>query len=325
MSSDPFDVLRIDDAPLAPRADFAADLRDQLITELEEPMTIAGTAPDLSVANTITPYLCVDGAAAAIDFYVAVFGAVEHHRMVGDDGRIGHAEIVVGGSRLMLADEYPEAGVLSPTTRGGTSTNFTITVADCDAVVARALAAGATLLRPVEDQFYGHRQGTIVDPFGHQWSISTPIAGFDDQQYDANSAEAGFKVKRTQAAGDDEDINPQQLKHHGLGDLYYFTLPTTDLARAHAFFGAVLGWQFDDPTAGHIGNIAAPPGALGTDAAHTVLYFVVADIHAAVARVRALGGTATEPVMYDSGWNADCIDDQGTAFSLSVPAEKYTL
>jgi PhnB protein len=152
--------------------------------------------PDLDVLNTVTPYLCVRDAAAAITFYKAAFGAVEHHRMVGDDGKIGHAEIVIGNSRLMMADEYPEIGVLAPPSRGGTSTSFTMSVASCDAVIDAAIAAGATLLRPIQDQFYGHRQGTIVDPFGHHWSIGSPIVGFDEDTYVANSKEAGFEVRR---------------------------------------------------------------------------------------------------------------------------------
>lgn len=116
--------------------------------------------------------------------------------MVGDDGRIGHAEIVIGNSRLMMADEHPEIDVLAPPSRGGTSTSFTLSVANCDAVVDAAMAAGATLLRPTQDQFYGHRQGTVVDPFGHQWSISSPIVGFDEDTYVANSKDAGYEVRR---------------------------------------------------------------------------------------------------------------------------------
>ena len=343
--TDPFDSLVADTTPVSPSARFTAELRTRLINALEIPMSDTAnpvTANPVTAnpvtANTVTPYLCVNGAAAAIDFYVAAFGAVEHHRMVGDDGRIGHAEISIGTSRLMLADEYPEVGVLSPTTRGGSSTNFTLDVPDVDAAFATALGLGATELRAVDDQFYGFRQGTLVDPFGHQWSLSTPIAGFGDDDYTANSAEQGFEVRRPAAsasvAGDtvtgdtvtgDTVTGDDQLKAHRLGDLYYFTLPVDDLTAAQSFFGAVLGWRFDDPGNGHVGSITAPPGglAVGTDTGAR-LWFVVDDIHAAVARVREHGGSADEPVDYDSGWSADCIDDQGTVFSLSVPAAKYT-
>ena len=169
--TDAFDSLATETGPIAPSPRFADHLRRQLITELETPMSDATTtaSPAQPLTNTVTPYLCVNGAAAAIDFYVAAFGAVEQHRMVGDDGRIGHAEIVIGNSKLMLADEYPEIGVLGPTSRGGSSTNFTIEVADVDHAFATAIELGATELRAVADQFYGVRQGTLVDPFGHQW------------------------------------------------------------------------------------------------------------------------------------------------------------
>jgi uncharacterized glyoxalase superfamily protein PhnB/predicted enzyme related to lactoylglutathione lyase len=336
---DPFEALVVDTTPIAPSARFADSLRQQIVTELETPMSpatspaaIPATTTDpLTVTNTVTPYLCVDGAAAAIDFYVAAFGAVEHHRMVGDDGRIGHAEIVIGGSRLMLADEYPEVGVLSPTTRGGSSTNFTLEVPDVDRAFARALELGARELRAVADQFYGFRQGTLVDPFGHQWSLSTPIAGYGDDEYVERSAAEGYDVQRpagastTVATGVDDEPDDHQVKHHGRGDLYYFTLPTTDIERAQTFFGAVLGWRFESPDNGHVRNISAPPGGLnqGADTAAR-LWFVVDDIHAAVATVREMGGTADEPVLYASGWSADCTDDQGTEFSLSVPSATHT-
>ena len=114
------------------------------------------------------------------------------------------------------------------------------------------------------------------------------------------------------------------MKHHDRGDLFYFTLPTKDLVRAQAFFGALLGWQFAAPDAGHAENIAAPPGGLHAGAQQIDLWFVVEDIHAAAEQVRALGGTAQEPVLYDSGWDVECTDDQGTPFHLSVPAAKYT-
>jgi uncharacterized glyoxalase superfamily protein PhnB/predicted enzyme related to lactoylglutathione lyase len=338
--SDSFDALAADTTAIEPDRRFADALRRQLITELGAPMTDTATSPQADVdlladlnaiTNSVTPYLCVNGAAAAIDFYVAAFGAVEHHRLVGDDGRVGHAEIIIGSSRLMLADEYPEFGVLSPTSRGGSSTTFTVHVPDVDQAFARALQLGATELRPVEDQFYGARQGTLVDPFGHQWSLSMPIADYDPKQYESESAAAGFEVVRTDAAPpaapapDTSQEAGHQLKRHAIGDLFYFTLPTADLGRAQAFFEAVLGWQFRSPDNGHVENIAAPPGGLNQSAdVGARLWFVVDDIHAAVATVRRLGGTSTDPVLYDSGWSADCVDDQGTVFSLSIPAEKYT-
>ena len=334
---DAFDALRSDTSPVAPSATFANRLRQQIThalhdndkTTLEHNMSETQMS-EPEITNTVTPYLVVDGAAAAIAFYVAAFGAVEHHRLVGEDGRIGHAEIIVGNSRLMMADEYPEANAISPTTRGGTSTSFTLAVADVDEVFARAIAAGATEVRPVADQFYGHRQGTLRDAWGHQWSVSSPITNFTDEQYAANSSASGFEWQQGAGAASTTstalaaDPHDHQLKHYEQGDLYYFTLPTPDLVKAQTFYGAVLGWTFDDVNNGHIGNISAPPGsAHGAAGGTTDLYFVVDDIHAAVALVREMGGTAEEPVFYDSGAAATCVDDQGTRFHLSVPADKY--
>src|SRR5688572_9258743 len=119
----------------------------------------------------VTPYLCVDGAAAAIDFYTSVFGATERMRMPAPDGRIGHAEIQLGNSVVMLADEYPEMDARGPKSIGGTPVMLMVYVEDVDDVVAKAIAAGAKELRAVENRFYGDRSGDIEDPFGHRWSV----------------------------------------------------------------------------------------------------------------------------------------------------------
>ena len=123
--------------------------------------------------HAVTPYLIVNGGAKALAFYAHVFGAVEHERIEGAGGKIGHAEITIGDSRIMLADEHPEVGALCPATVGGSPVTLHVYVADVDAVVARAVAAGARLTRPVADQFYGDRVGGITDPFGHRWSVAT--------------------------------------------------------------------------------------------------------------------------------------------------------
>ena len=117
----------------------------------------------------VTPYLCVDGAKAAIEFYSTVLGAKERMQMPGPDGKIGHAELELGESLIMLADEFPEMGIRGPKAVGGTPVMISIYVEDADAVFDAAVAAGATALRPMEDQFYGDRTGQFEDPFGHRW------------------------------------------------------------------------------------------------------------------------------------------------------------
>lgn len=122
--------------------------------------------------TSVTPYLVVDSSAEAIDFYSKAFGAEELFRME-HEGKIGHAEIRIGNAVIMLSDEWPEWGYRSAKAIGATPVSLMLYVDDCDAVFERAVAAGATVRSPVQDQFYGDRSGNISDPFGHQWTIGT--------------------------------------------------------------------------------------------------------------------------------------------------------
>ena len=123
--------------------------------------------------HSVTPYLIIDGASRALDYYKRVFGATERMRMPGPEGKIGHAEISIGDSMIMLADEHPEMGARAPRTVGGSAVSIMLYVNDVDATVKTAVAEGAKLLQPVEDKFYGDRMGTIEDPFGHHWHVGT--------------------------------------------------------------------------------------------------------------------------------------------------------
>jgi PhnB protein len=124
--------------------------------------------------HSVTPYLIVDDAKAAIDFYARAFGAEEKFRLPMGE-RIGHAEIKIGDSFIMLADEFPDMGHLGPKSRGGPTCSLMLYVEDVDTAFPKAIEAGATEQRPVEDQFWGDRMGTLVDPFGHQWSLATQV------------------------------------------------------------------------------------------------------------------------------------------------------
>ena len=123
--------------------------------------------------HAITPYLIIDGAARAIDFYKRAFGAKELMRIPAPDDRVGHAEIKVGDSVIMLADEHPEMEARGPKHYGGTPVSLLLYVTDVDRQFAQAVAAGGTVVRPVADQFYGDRAGTLRDPFGHHWHVHT--------------------------------------------------------------------------------------------------------------------------------------------------------
>ncbi|HEY6104031.1 MAG TPA: VOC family protein [bacterium] len=129
-------------------------------------------------------YLMVDGAAKAIDYYKKAFGATEAMRMEGPDGKIGHADLAIGGGHIMLADESPQPNMRGPKAIGGTPVSLCIYVDDVDAVVARAVAAGGTLTRPVADQFYGDRTGGLTDPFGHSWYVMTHVEDVSREEMD---------------------------------------------------------------------------------------------------------------------------------------------
>ncbi len=138
----------------------------------------------------VTPYLIVDGAAAAIDFYTSVLGATERMRMGGPDGKIGHAELEIGNSVIMLADEHPEMDAVGPRTVGGTPVSLHVYVDDADGVFERAVEAGAKELRPVEDKFYGDRLGSFEDPFGHHWHVATHVEDVPEDEMAKRAEEA---------------------------------------------------------------------------------------------------------------------------------------
>ena len=138
----------------------------------------------------ITPYLIVDGAGAAIEFYGKVLGTTERMRMPGPDGKVGHAELQLGDSVIMLADEFPDMGSPSPKSVGGTPVTIMVYVEDVDSVFDRAISAGATSLRPVENQFYGDRAGSFEDPFGHKWFVATHVEDVSPEEMDRRAAEA---------------------------------------------------------------------------------------------------------------------------------------
>jgi len=138
--------------------------------------------------SRITPYLIIRGAAQAIEFYKKVFGAVEIMRISQPDGRVGHAELKIRDSKLMLADEFPEKKILGPASIGDTPVSFNLYVEDVDAAAKQALAAGAKELRPIQDQFYGDRSGSYQDPFGHVWHLSTHIEDVSPEEMKKRAA-----------------------------------------------------------------------------------------------------------------------------------------
>ncbi|MEN9572487.1 MAG: hypothetical protein RL514_342 [Verrucomicrobiota bacterium] len=141
--------------------------------------------------HSVTPYLIIKGAARALDFYQRAFGATELMRLPSPGDQIGHAEILLGGSHIMLADECPQMNALSPQTIGGTPVLLHLYVPDADALFAQAIAAGATVEQPMENKFYGDRSGSVLDPFGHRWTLSTHIEDVSPEEIGRRMAAMG--------------------------------------------------------------------------------------------------------------------------------------
>lgn len=273
-------------------------------------------SPTTAAPQVLVPYLAVAGAADALDWYRDALGAIETTRFVGDDGRIGHAEIVVGGARIMLADEYPEMDVIGPVARGGTSVTLHLQVVDVDHTFRLATDAGARAEREPSDQGHGSRQGTFVDPFGHRWMVSQPL--------DAERAAAAEEATGTGGDGGDWTVTGRQPNEPG-----YLVLHVPDLDRARRFYGELFAWQVGGgsiPGGGHVENTRFPLGFAPPpdDGDRPVTaYFRVDDLDPFVRRVTELGGQVLQVHEWASGGGAECIDDQGVRFDLFRPAPGY--
>ena len=290
---DPLDVLAVPvDRPLpgtGPAPGFAAALRARLERALlsdpsrGDPVTGALT-PSALTPSALTPYLVVHDARAALAFYAEALGAVPRGEpYVEPDGRIGHAELEVAGALVMLADEYPELGLLGPLARGGVSATLHLQVPDVDATVARALAAGAELERPAADAPYG-RTAVVRDPAGHRWMLQTAAAAAS------------------------------------VSDVAYVTVVVPDAEVARAFYGAVLGWAFAPGSVadGWSAEGTSPAVGLwgGQPDAQVQLCYRVRDLDRALAAVRTGGGEAQEPEAKPYGRLAECTDPAGLRFQL---------
>jgi predicted enzyme related to lactoylglutathione lyase len=309
--ADPLDVLRTPDAPAAPDPDFAARLRARIERALTLPKGVAVTMTtveqptDRAVGGSgaLTPYLAVADARAAIEWYVANLGA----RRIGEpivmpDGRIGHAELELAGARMFVSDEHPEVGVAAPGAGTGTAVSLHLNLPDVDAVIAKAAGSNAVVEREPSNNPYG-RIGVIRDPFGHRWMLNSPPAAPSEPARD--------------------------------GDVGFFSLCVDDVDKAAAFYAAVLGWTYieDSGPRRTLAGMPFPYRITGLaflraladrreyfwpGQQHPVMFCSrgVADVDAAVERVRAAGGRSTDPQETPHGRSADCIDDQGAPFSL---------
>jgi uncharacterized glyoxalase superfamily protein PhnB len=318
--ADPFEVLRRPAPAVDPDPTFAARLRARVERALALPVGV--TVSDLTIASAppspapspapsspaapvvpaaVVPYLIVDGARRALDWYVSALGAHDRGEVITmPDGRVGHAELELQGSVLYLADESPESHVAAPRPGADATVSLALEVADVDSSVDRALSEGAALERPAADHPYG-RNAVIRDPFGHRWILSAVSAsGLSDQ---------------APIAGGHDPVRQ--------GDIGYVSLWVADLEKAATFFSAVLGWSLSPAAEGHARQVTGrelPHGVHGGHGRSTLfLCFVVDDMDAAVERVRAAGGRADAPAIEPHGLTAMCVDVEETPFSLYQP------
>jgi len=201
---DAFESLAVPHEPRLPRPEFTRDLRSRLVAALDLPVQLPGrntpmatplsttATTTVSRATSLVPYLCVADGATALAWYTDVFGATETMRVVGDDDRIGHAELQIGDVTIYVSDEYPDYGIAAP--GGPAPVTLYLTVGSVDDVFARAVTAGATVQSPLGDQPDGDRRGTLVDPFGHRWMIAQPIDRPAPGEYAERIAGSGYTV-----------------------------------------------------------------------------------------------------------------------------------
>jgi uncharacterized glyoxalase superfamily protein PhnB len=302
-SRDPLTVLRGNESAVQPDPAFAARLRSRLegalnlpnrtegvdmsgtdtaIAELTEPVPAAGVPRSAAL-----PYLSVTNGREAIDWYVDAFGAtVVGEPIVMDDGRIGHAELALGGGMFYLADEYPEIGMKAPAA-DSVSVMLVVSVPDTDAAVERARDRGATVRQQIREA-HGSRNAAIIDPFGHCWSLNGPTTG------------AAVTIQH--------------------GDVGYVSVWTPDADRAAAFYGHVLGWEFD-PATRQVTNTDQRIGISSVDSAQGMLCcYSVVDLAAARQAIVAAGGTVGQVQDFDFGSVLDATDPSGAAFAVFAPA-----
>lgn len=296
---DPFTALTTGDVPTTPDADFARRLRTRLERGLDLPEGVTMTTDALpetgSAAGPMVerpgalPYLTVADPVAAIDWYVMHLGAeLRGEPILMDDGSIGHAELLIGGGAIYLAGEFAEIGLKAPSPQH-VSVSLMVSVPDTDSALRKARDSGAEVQREPYDA-HGTRTGVIVDPFGHRWMLTGP---------------SSVPV-----------ISAEHIRH---GDLGYCSLWTTDVGRAAAFYGSVLGWEVDAAT-GQVTNLSQQIGIHSAQSGQAMMCaYAVDDLDQARASIVAAGGTPNDLHQLPFGDVLDAVDNQGVAFAVYRP------
>lgn len=281
-----------------PRETFKAELQQQLIRR--DTMSSPALQPETNPVRSMSLYICVANANAAIDFYREAFGAKELWRLVEPDGKIGHAELQIGSTTFMLSDEYPDYNSLSPTTIGGSSVRLHLDVTDVDAFAEHAIKAGATLVRPIADQFYGDRSGQLADPFGYTWIVSTHIKDVPVEEMQ-KEMDKWTQEESTKNSG----INEPELRRENYRNVTpYFTVhqPAELIDFVTQAFGAVEHFRATGPGGGmhaevSIGDsVVMIGGAEQIEPKPAAIHLYVPDVDQAYERALQAGAKSLMPV-----------------------------
>jgi PhnB protein len=307
------------------RATPRESFKNRLRTSLERRVTMAAsTQVAREPRASATPYLSIRNAAAALEFYKQAFGAIEVTRLIQPDGRIGHAEIDIEGARVMLADEFPEIGFKSPESLGGSSIHIRLEVKDVDSMARRAVGAGAAVVRPVEDQFYGDRSGQFRDPFGYTWSISTHKETLSTEEMQRRMDETSAK---------ESGARPQEYIREGFHSITpYLVVPR--VAQLIDFlktaFGAEQRFRMNRPGTETIMHAEVKIGDSMIEMADAndqfpptpaTIILQVDDVDATFLRATGAGATVLQPVAnQDYGVrSATVVDASGNKWNISRP------
>ena len=285
-----------------PREAFKADLQQQLIRS--NSMSSSAPQPQTNPVRSMSLYICVANASAAIDFYREAFGAKELWRLVEPGGKIGHAEIQIGNTSLMLSDEYPDYNTLSPETIGGSPVKIGLDVTDVDSFAEHAIKAGATLARPIADQFYGDRSGQLADPFGYTWIVSTHIKDVpvEEMQKEMDKWAQEESAKKSYEAGINE---PKMRRENRHAVTPYITVhkPAELIDFVTQSFGAIEHFRATGSAGGmhaevSIGDsIVMIGGAEHIEPMPTAIHLYVPDVDEAYERALKAGAKSLMPVV----------------------------
>ena len=309
-----------------PRESFKARLQQQLIRR--DSMSSPAQQPETNPVRSMSFYICIAGASAALDFYRDAFGAKELMRLTEPDGKIGHAEIQIGDAVLSISDEYPDYGVLSPKTIGGSSVKIHLNVTDVDAFAERAIKAGATLVRPIEDQFYGDRSGQLADPFGYTWIVATHLRDVpvDEMQKEVEKFAQERSAKDSYEAGINE---PKMRRENRHAVTPYITVhkPAEVIDFVTQSFGAVEHFHATGSAGGmhaevSIGDsIVMIGGAEHIEPMPTAIHLYVPDVDQAYERAVSAGAKSLMPVGDQPyGERSGGVEDsQGNRWYIATP------